>query len=53
MFSKMGYKILVMSFVISMVSGLIAGMVVVCADRKTSITSKCKKAFKQLEDRMM
>ena len=52
MFGKMSCKIFLMSVILSMISGLIAGTVVACVDNKTCITKKLKKAFKQLEDKM-
>jgi hypothetical protein len=36
-----------------MISGFIAAMVVIFADKKMNFTGKCKKAFRHLEEKMM
>ncbi len=41
-----------MSLIISMLSGLIAGTIVSCVENRSDIAKKCKKAFRQLEDKM-
>ena len=52
MFDKLKCKMILMSILIAVVSGLIAGLTVSCADNRVRFGKKCKKAFKQLEDKM-
>ena len=52
MFDKIKCRLFVMSVIISMISGLIAGTIVACVENSADIAKKCKKAFRQLEDKM-
>lgn len=52
MFDRIKCRLFLMSLLISMISGFIAGSVVACVENRADIAKKCKKAFRQLEDKM-
>lgn len=52
MFDKLKCKMILMSVLIAVVSGAVAGLTVSCVENHSKLEKKCKKAFKQLEDKM-
>lgn len=53
MFDKLKAKMIFMSVLIALISGLVAGATVSCIKNRSCIAKKCKKAFKQLEDKIV
>lgn len=52
MFDKLKCKMVLMSVLIAMISGIVAGLTVSCVENRSKINRKCKKAFRQLEDKI-
>lgn len=52
MFDRLKFKFIMMSVIIAMISGFVAGATVACIENRQCIAKKCKKAFRQLEDKM-
>ncbi|MFA6729376.1 MAG: hypothetical protein WCR95_00055 [Eubacteriales bacterium] len=53
MFERIKCKIIWSSIMIAVISGLVAGATVSCIENRETIAKKCKKAFKQLEDKIL
>ena len=53
MFDKLKCKMILMSVLIAVISGAISGITVACVENHSKIGKKCKKAFRQLEDKMV